>query len=233
MRLNTVIIDDEPIALEKLRMYAEKVPFLNLVGEFDSSTDALAFAAENPIDLVITDINMPDINGMELIAALKGKAKVIFTTAYAEYAVDSYKLSATDYLLKPYSFADFLRAASKALEVSREADSPESIFIKTDSRYIRVNLKDIRYIKGYGEYLQVYTTYENSPLITLSSFAAILEKLPENFLQVHRSFIVNMEQVERVERARIVIDSETLIPISESYKDRFNNYLHPRSVGKK
>lgn len=233
MKLRTIIIDDEPIALEKLRMYAGKVPFIELVGEFDSSLEALSYMTGNPVDLVFTDINMPDLSGMELVETLNGRAKVVFTTAYAEHAVDSYRLSATDYLLKPYSFADFLRAATKALESSHGPEGLDSIFVKTDSRYIRVHPRDIRYVKGYGEYLQVFLTGEKQPLLTLSSFAAIMERLPSNFLQVHRSYIVNMEQVERVERQRIIMDEDTYIPVSDSYRDSFNDYLQSRSIGKK
>ena len=182
MKLRTLIIDDEPIALEKLRSYVEKVPFLELAAACHSGIDAMAVLAAEKIDLIFTDIDMPDLNGMELAGSLADAPMIVFTTAYAQYAVDSYRLSAVDYLLKPYSFADFQRAANKALaqaqrdgaDTQREAGS---VFVKVDYRYVRVKLDDIRYIKGFGEYLQIFTTSQPEPMMTLSSFASMAQKL--------------------------------------------------------
>lgn len=249
MALRTLIIDDEPIALEKLKKYVDKVPFLELAAACENGFDAIdcISSSEGGIDLIITDINMPDLNGMEFVKSLKEAPMVIFTTAYAQYAVDSYKVSAVDYLLKPYGFADFHQAVSKAWELyearARQAaageiavqpggGTPSSLFIKVDYRYVRVALSDIRYIKGYGEYLQVYVVGKNSPLLTLSSFASIREKLSDSFLQVHRSFIVNMDHVEQIERGRVVMDADTYIPVGDSYRPAFQQFLASRSVGK-
>lgn len=222
MKLRTLIIDDEPIALEKLRNYVNKTPFLELAGECQNGFDALDLLAQTPVDLIVTDINMPDLNGLEFVKALPSPPAVIFTTAHSHYAVDSYKVSALDYLLKPYDYADFHRAVSKALTRNQSAvasPSPsQSIFIKVDYRYVRVELADIQYIKGYGEYLQVYVSGQESPLLTLSSFAAIKERLTPDFLQVHRSYIVNMNHVSQIERNRLVIAPETYIAVSDSFK---------------
>lgn len=241
MKLRTLIIDDEPIALEKLGKYVEKVPFLELVGTCESALDASAVLADVPVDLIFTDINMPDLNGMDFIASLSAAPMVVFITAYARYAVDSYKLSAVDYLLKPYGFAEFQRAANKALEhYASKAPAPaampvkdrrESLFIKVDYRYVRVSLSSVRYIKGYGEYLQVFTVGSSSPLLTLSSFADIKERLSESFLQVHRSYIVNMDQVESISRGRIIMDAETYIPVGDSFKNALQDYLQEHSAG--
>lgn len=222
MKLRTLIIDDEPIALEKLRNYVTKTPFLELIGECHNGFDAIDFLAQAEADLIITDINMPDLNGLEFVRALPSPPAVIFITAHSHYAVESYRVSALDYLLKPYDYADFHRAVSKALERSRttaaQPQQNQSIFIKVEYRYVRVDLADIQYIKGYGEYLQIYVRDSETPLLTLSSFAAIKERLTPDFLQVHRSYIVNMNHVAQIERGRLVIAPETYIPVSDSFK---------------
>lgn len=242
MTLKTLIIDDEPIALEKLRKYVTKVPFLELTSACENAFEAFEFLANHEVDLVITDINMPDLNGLDFIRTLSNAPMVIFTTAHPQYAVDSYKVSAVDYLLKPYGFVEFHHATSKALEqyeilhkqtIEASAPvSPESLFIKVDYRYIRVALANIRFIKGFGEYLQIFVTGKDTPLLTLSSFASIKEHLTDDFLQVHRSFIVNMNQVEQIERNRLIMDTDTYIPIGDSYKQTFQQYLTIHAVGK-
>ncbi len=238
MKLRTIIIDDEPIALEKLRKYVEKVPFLELSGAFQSGTEAITELLNGQVDLIITDIRMPDLSGIDLINSLPSPPMIIFTTAYSEYAVESYRFSAVDYLLKPYSFADFQRAVGKAMERAKPVTaapvqiSPEdSIFVKVDYRYIRVDLKSIRYIKGYGEYLQIFVDSSPTPLVTLSSFSAISDKLSSNFLQVHRSYIVNMDRVALIMRNRITMDCETVISVGDSYKASLAKYLTDHSVG--
>lgn len=237
MKLRTVIIDDEPIALEKLRKYVEKIPFLELSGTYQSGTEAITHLLSNQVDLIITDIRMPDLSGIELINSLPSPPMIIFTTAYSEYAVESYRFSAVDYLLKPYSFADFQRAVGKAVErtkpstISAQTSPEDSIFVKVDYRYIRVDLKSIRYIKGYGEYLQIFVDSSPTPLVTLSSFSAISDKLSSNFLQVHRSYIVNMDRVALIMRNRITMDCETVISVGDSYKTSLATYLTEHSVG--
>jgi len=242
MKLRTLIIDDEPIALDKLKNYVGKVPFLELVAVCQDCFDAMEYLAANDVDLIVADINMPDFNGLDFIKSLSIHPMVIFTTAYSQYAVESYKVSAVDYLLKPYSFSDFQRAANKAMEQFNSkrsacqgaipAHAADSLFIKVDYRYVRVSLSDIRYIKGYGEYLQVYVAGSETPYLTLSSFHSIKARLSENFLQVHRSYIVNMNQVEQIERNRVVMDSETYIPIGDSYKLEFQQYISSHAIGK-
>jgi DNA-binding LytR/AlgR family response regulator len=248
--IRTLIIDDEPIALEKLHNYVAKTPFLTLAGECRDGFEALEFTAANEVDLIITDINMPDLNGLEFIRTLDPKPMAIFTTAHPQYALESYSVSAVDYLLKPFGFADFHRAVQKAQalhdalaikrgsyhvshhEEERGTGQPESLFVKVDYRYVRVSLADIRFIKGYGEYLQIFVRGKSAPLVTLSSFAAVRERLTEDFLQVHRSYIVNMNHVEQIERSRLIMDAENVIPVSDSFKQAFQQYLATRAVGK-
>lgn len=240
MPLKTLIIDDEPIALEKLRGYVGKIPALQLAGVCSSGFEAIELLSESDVDLIITDINMPDLNGLDFIKTLPDPPMVIFT-AYSEYAVDSYKVSAVDYLLKPYGFVEFSRAVNKAVETAAmrgrqpsdlPADTDGSLFVKVDYRHVRVALSDIRFIKGYGEYLQIYVAGKITPLLTLSSFAAIKDMLGESFLQVHRSYIVNMNHVEQIERNRLVMDADNYIPVGDSYKAAFQQYLAAHSIGK-
>lgn len=241
MKLRTLIIDDEPIALEKLRNYVEKSPALELAAASRNGFEAMQAVADTDIQLIITDINMPDLSGMDFVKSLSKPPLVIFTTAYPQYAVDSYRLSAVDYLLKPYGFAEFSQAVNKAVEAfaarqprpdAPSSADPESLFVKVDYRYIRVALADIRFIKGFGEYLQIYLEGRDSPVMTLSSFAAIMERLPDNFLQVHRSYIVNMNRIDQIERNRIVMDADTYIPIGDSYKASFQQYLASHAIGR-
>lgn len=239
MILRTLIIDDEPIALEKLRKYVEKVPFMELSAACESAFEAIDYLATNEVDLIMTDINMPDLNGLDFIKTLTDPPMVIFTTAYGQYALDGYRLSAVDYLLKPYDFVDFQKSANKALEyaVSRKPmptneENDRSMFIKVDYRYVRVSLSDISYIKGYGEYLQIMIKGKETPLVTLSSFAAVKEKLSPSFLQVHRSYITNMDHVEQIERGRISMNDGTMIPIGDSYRNQLNEFLRSHAIGK-
>ncbi len=247
MRLKTLIIDDEPIALEKLRNYVMKVPFLDLVAVCRNGIEASEALRSQKVDVIFTDINMPDMNGLEFVGSLTETPLIVFITAYADYAVDSYRYSAVDYLLKPYGFADFQRAANKVLDrhdmrmasrTSQEPQSPapepsQSLFVKVDYRFIRVNLSDIRYIKGYGEYLQIFTVDSDAPVMTLSSFNNIKGRLSSNFIQVHRSYIVNMDCALSISRGRIVMDSDTYIPVGESYRSEFQAYLASHSIGSK
>lgn len=238
MNIRTVIIDDEPIALAKLRSYVEKTPFLDLVGEFSTAVDAMAFISNGNADAIFTDINMPDLDGLQFIELLANPPLVVFITAYSQYAVDSYRLSAVDYLLKPYGFAEFQRAANKLLKTftsnlqqreSLSKNTEDTIFLKVDYRYVRLNLSDILYIKGYGEYLQIYTAGNSQPLLTLSSFASIMDMLPDNFLQIHRSYIVNMNRIDQVEKSRVIIGQERL-SVSDSFKQSFQAYLMSHTI---
>ena len=243
MKLRTLIIDDEPIALEKLRNYVGKVAFLELAAACRNGVEASAAMAGGGIDVVFTDINMPDMTGLEFIGSLSSQPLVVFITAYADYAVDSYRYPTVDYLLKPYGFADFQRAANKVLErynqlnahaadqTGGRAGADGSLFVKVDYRFVRVSLSEIRYIKGYGEYLQIFTTGSQQPMVTLSSFNSIKERLTENFLQVHRSYVVNMDRVQSISKGRIIMDADTYIPIGDSYKSDFNAYLMRHAIG--
>lgn len=243
-KIRTILIDDEPIALEKLRSYASKIPYLEVTGSYSNPLEATEAVNSGEAEAIFTDIEMPDLDGLNWVRSLPSPTLAVFITAYPQYAIESYSVSAVDYLLKPYGFADFQRAAAKVLErynMTHRAENPatdsrqrtaDSIFIKTDFRYVRVRLDDILYIKGYGEYLQIYTASATAPLVTLSSFAAIRKSLPENFMQTHRSYIVNMDRAERIERARIVMPGEEYLPVGDSYRKALADYLASHSAGR-
>lgn len=246
IEMRVLVIDDEPIALEKLKAYVQKTPQLELAGACNTAFEAMDLVKEGNIDMIISDINMPDLSGLDFIKTLKDSPMVVFTTAYPEYAVDSYKVSAVDYILKPYGFVEFSRAVNKALELhelrsgessatplsnspektpSATARDNDSLFLKVDHRYVRVVMSDIRYIKGFGEYLQVFVEGRALPVVTLSSFASIRQKLRGNFLQVHRSYIVNLDKVQEIERSRLILSGSCAVPVSDSYRSALQQYL--------
>lgn len=233
MNLRTITIDDEPLALKLVSEYVNKTPFLELAGSFENPLDAVSFLANNHVDLILVDIQMPELTGIELIRTLEMAPKIIFTTAYEKYALEGYKLNVIDYLLKPFSYEEFLRAVQKArkqteLEISQlpslEA-SNQFLFLKSEYKIRRINFNDILYIEGLKDYIKVYTTGDDRPVLSLASMKSLEQKLPEDkFMRVHRSFIVNLEKIDTIERSRIIF-GKTYIPVSDQYKDKFQEYL--------
>ncbi len=217
MTLNCLIVDDEPLALELLESYVSRTPFLHLVDRCDSAIKALSVVEETPVDLIFLDIQMPELNGLELSRLVGNKVKIIFTTAFEQYAIEGFRVDALDYLLKPFNYSEFLRAATKAL---RTHPAPESIFVKSDYKLVQVQLKDILYIEGLKDYIRIQTE-DGQGILTLMSMKSIEDFLPaDTFVRVHRSYIVNMNKIKTIERNRIIF-GKVYIPISDSYKDRF------------
>lgn len=238
--IQCLAVDDEPIALEKLQNYITKIPYFDLVAVCEDAMEAMKVMNEQEIDALFIDINMPDLNGLDFVESLSKRPLIVFTTAYAQYAVESFRVAPVDYLLKPFGFADFQRAANRVLQqfnLQMSSNSTpavsNSLYIKIEYKYVRIDQKDIRYIEGMSDYLRIFTTTEAKPLITHSTLRQIKEYLAPNFLQVHRSFIVNMEQLKEIQRMRILMDKETWIPVGDLYKEDFVNYLQSRSIGKK
>ncbi len=233
MKLKTIAIDDEPLAVALLTDYINKTPFLELSGTFDNPLDAIEFLHQETVDLILVDIQMPDLNGVEFVRTLESAPKVIFTTAYAQYALEGFKLNATDYLLKPFGYEDFLKAVQKALKkieiehaaaTSVEANN-QFLFLKSEYKIRPINFNDILYIEGLKDYIKVFIKGEAKPILSLSSVKAIESKLPEaQFMRVHRSFIVNLDQIEVIDRSRIVFGKE-YIPVSDQYKEKFQEFL--------
>lgn len=229
MILKCVAIDDEPLALDIISGYIKKNPYLELLGCFTNGIKALEFINQNPIDLLFIDIQMPDLTGFQLIDKLKEKPLIIFTTAYGEYAIDGFKVDAIDYLLKPIDIPDFDKAVDKAKDwfvaKTKVRSNKDFLFIKSEYKVIRVNFSDIIYIQGMSEYVKIHT-YNSRPIMSLLSLKQLEAQLPwERFMRVHKSYIVNLDRVNVVERGEIYYDDGTVIPISAQYKEKFNDFL--------
>lgn len=232
MILNCLVVDDEPLARSLIEGYIRHTPFLKLAGECSNAIDALEMLGNIKVDLLFLDIQMPQLNGIELSKMVKGGTRVIFTTAFEQYAIEGFKVDAMDYLLKPISYAEFLKAASKAQRwFSLEKREPRSIFVKTDYKIVQVELCDILYIECEKDYIKIQKA-DGKSIMTLMSIKSIKEHLPsETFLQVHRSFIVNMNQIRTIERNRIIFD-KVFIPISDTYREGVMDKINSRIIKK-
>ncbi len=232
MILNCLVVDDEPLARSLIEGYIRHTPFLKLAGECSNAIDALEMLGNIKVDLLFLDIQMPQLNGIELSKMVKGGTRVIFTTAFEQYAIEGFKVDAMDYLLKPISYAEFLKAASKAQRwFSLEKTEPRSIFVKTDYKIVQVELCDILYIECEKDYIKIQKA-DGKSIMTLMSIKSIKEHLPsETFLQVHRSFIVNMNQIRTIERNRIIFD-KVFIPISDTYREGVMDKINSRIIKK-
>jgi DNA-binding LytR/AlgR family response regulator len=235
MVINCAIIDDEPLAAGLLKSYAIKTPFLNLVGTYGSALEAMKELRDNPVQLLFLDIQMPELSGIEFAKILPSNTKIIFTTAFQQYAIESYKVSALDYLMKPVSYDDFLKAANKALDwFSSSQHQPPTVrdrfmFVKSDYKLIRVSLDDIQYIEGLKDYVRFYLE-DGTRIMSLMNMKKLEDFLPHpEFLRTHRSWIVHMPKASLVDRLRIVF-GETLIPISDSYKEDVQNYFDQHTL---
>jgi DNA-binding LytR/AlgR family response regulator len=234
MNIRCIAIDDEPLAVKKIAGYIQKVPFLELVAECRSASEAMNILDSNDVQLLFIDINMPDISGMEFVKSLTKKPYIVFTTAYSEYAVEGFQVEAVDYLLKPITFSNFLKAANKVknlveLITNGQKESVKTtanhLFVKSDYKLIRIELDNIKYIESQHEYIKIHLINSN-PIKTQLSLKSIEEQLPpEWFMRVHRSYIVNLAKITVIERNRIVFDGKIYIPISEQYKDKFQEYI--------
>ncbi|EGC85875.1 LytR/AlgR family response regulator transcription factor [Prevotella denticola] len=231
MTLNCIIIDDEPLAAELLASYARKTLFLNLIGVFNSAVEGIKVIRENRVDLIFLDIQMPELSGLEFAKILPKETKIIFTTAFSQYAVDGYKANAVDYLMKPVSYDDFLAGANRALEWFRSVRQSENasddrfIFVKSEYKLVKIMFDDILYIEGLKDYVKIYLTDGRDPVMSLMNMKKIEESLPKpEFMRIHRSYIVHMRKIEGIDRFRVVIGN-AILPISDSYKTTIQDYL--------
>lgn len=261
MTLNCCIIDDEPLAVRLLESYVLRTPGLNLTATYRSAVAALDGLSETPVDLIFCDIQMPELDGLQFAEILKARPyRIVFTTAFSEYAIDSYRVNALHYLLKPIAYPDFLTAVSKAQEwyerqtptasvapgltdedtagiagVTDDATMQptimgDSMFVKSDYRLVRIRFDQILYIEGLKDYVKIYLEGERRPTLSLTSMRTIEAALPaDRFQRTHRSFIVNMEQVNTLERGQIVFGDKH-IPVSDTYKDVVQQYFAARTL---
>ena len=249
MAMKCIAIDDEPLALRQISGYISKIPFLELVSTFRSAVAAQEWLKENSTDLIFVDINMPDMTGVEFVQSLETPTMVIFTTAYAEYAIEGYKLSAIDYLLKPFGLQDITRASEKALslhellqlqgqlqrdneqqseseDAAETTDDKEVLSVHADRKTHLVKVSNIVYLESAGEYVRLHLA-DGTKLVTLFRLKNMESTLQSSqFMRVHRSYIVNLSYVSGYTKGRIYLSNDDYVPIGESYKELFLNYIN-------
>ena len=239
--ITCMVIDDEPLALQQIAAYIQKVPFLELKAQCQSAIEARQFLEQDTVDAIFCDINMPDLNGMDFVKSLTVPPLIVFTTAYSEYAVEGFRVNAVDYLLKPFGMQDFQRAANRLKErLSTEksetgienSQSDDTIFLKTEYRIVKVAISDIRYVEAMSEYLKVWLESEKKPIVTLLSMKKMEERLPGYFMRIHRSYIVNLTKIQEVNKNRVIMDADTYLPIGDMYREAFQAYLDTKFLGK-
>ena len=239
--LKCIAIDDEPLALRQLKSYIEKIPYLELTATCNNALEAQQLLASQHVDLIFVDINMPDLSGVEFVRSLVDRPMVIFTTAYSEYAVEGFKLDAVDYLLKPFSFADFSRSAGKAnslyeLRHNQRAGEPEAtpealpkdkeyISVKADYKVSLVKISDIVHLESEGEYVRMHLA-DGTTITTLFRLKNMEAALPSDmFMRVHRSYIVTLRCIKGYVRGRVFLSDTEYVPIGENYKESFQHYI--------
>lgn len=241
MTLNCIIIDDDPRAGEVLTDYVSRTPFLELVGTYDSAVSAIKDVKTNRIDLAFLDIRMPDLGGLEFATILPKTTKIVFTTAFEKYAIDSFKVNTIDYLIKPVSYESFLIAATKALMQFQNEGQPNSdhsskfIFVKSDYKIVRIALDELIYVEGVKDYVKFVLdkrcNAERPEVLSLLNIKHLEDVLPKtDFMRVHRSYIVNKRYIRTVERSQIVFDGDVQIPISETYRSAVQSFLNEHLV---
>jgi DNA-binding LytR/AlgR family response regulator len=243
MKISCVAIDDEPLALDLLSKFIQQTTFLELVGKFSNAIEALGYINQHEVNLIFMDIQMPDLSGMELARILDGKknsahTRVVFCTAYHQFALEGYKVEALDYLLKPYSYEDFLAAATKAYQYfgrigsssvsstsTNQAPTSDYIFLKVEYQLVKVVLKDITHVEAYKDYVKVHLKSKNHPLLSLTSMKNMEELLPKDrFMRVHRSYIVSLDHIDSISKNVIHIGNQQ-IAVGDLYKDQFSEFV--------
>ncbi|MBR6251421.1 MAG: response regulator transcription factor [Bacteroidales bacterium] len=249
--INTLVVDDEPLALDLVRSYVEQTPYLTLVDSYDNAKAAFDRIQQGGIDLIFLDIQMPGLSGLTLIKSLQGQnaPKVIFTTAFDKYAIDGFKLSAVDYLLKPFDLDEFLAAAAKArnlIELERTAannvNAPQQpvqepaqeegyFFVKSEYKLVRINIPNILYIEGLKDYIKIYLEGQPKPVLTIYTMKDIEARLPSpQFQRVHRSFIINIYYVRGIDRNLILLSGDTKVPMGDSYRQNFLDVINHKTI---
>lgn len=244
--INVLAIDDEPLALQQIASYIKDTPYLELKGQCQSALEARRALQDNPIDAIFIDINMPDLNGLDFVRSLPDAPLVVFTTAYGEYALDSYKVNAVDYLLKPFGMTEFRRAAEKVRKQHEllakaqgaqadiaKAEDDDALFLKTEHRVLRIEISDIEYVESMSEYLKIHLASQPKPIIILLSMKRIEERLPaRSFIRIHRGYIINLKKIREVNKNRVILTNDTYLPIGDLYRDALMAYINRNFLGK-
>jgi len=240
--IKCITLDDEPLALQQLATYIDKVPFLELAGEFTLPDAAKQFIENNDVDAMFVDINMPDTNGLDFVRSLSRQPVTVFTTAYDNYAIDAYKVNAIDYLLKPFGQQEFNAVADKikgildqrahVTELS-DIDENDAVYVKTDYKIMRIDVSDISYVEALSEYLRIHTISDTKSPVVLLSMRRIEERLPATmFKRIHRSYIINVRQLSEISRHNVVLRDGTSLPVGDTYKDAFFEYINSKFLSK-
>ena len=238
MILNCIAIDDEPPALDLLSRFIDRTPFLRLSGSFSNAIESLRYINENPVDLIFMDIQMPDLSGIELARILSGRntgntPSIVFTTAFDQFALEGYKLDATDYLLKPFGYEEFIRAANKALKWAHlqqnpttiQSKSDDFIYLKVEYQTVKISYSSILFIEGLKDYAKFHLNTSHKSLLSIITLKALEEKLPGDlFMRIHKSFIVSLDKITSVTKNTVYID-KLMLPVSDQFKDQFNVFI--------
>lgn len=242
MKINCIAIDDEPLALDKIREYIKRIPYLNLMETFDNAFSGLEFLKENAVDLIFLDIQMEELTGIQMLEVMQHKPKIVLTTAYDQYAIKSYELDVCDYLLKPISFHRFIQACEKVSEQlshpthhkaenleEAKHENPDSFFyVKNGHVTQKINFEDIYFVEGMKDYVRIWTKDEK--IMTLLSFKKLEDLLPQNqFIRIHKSYMISIDKIYSIERNRVLIMNERL-PIGKSYQQNFNQKIEKHRV---
>ena len=239
-KISCLIVDDEPMALNLVENYVLKTPFLHLVQKCNSGLEALSYLNEEKVDLIFLDIQMPDLTGLQLAKVLPKSTRIIFTTAFDQYAIEGFKVEALDYLLKPFDYSEFLSASNKAREwfeliQNQEKATPkntEFLFVKSEYKQIKIILNDVLYFEGLKGYIKIWLKNNSKPILTLMSLKTLEEELSsDKFMRVHRSFIVALDNIDTIERSQIVINKQR-ITVSDQYKQQFSDFITRNSLEK-
>lgn len=239
MILNCIAIDDEPPALDLLCRFIQQTPFLILGASFSNGIESLRYINENNVDVIFLDIQMPDLSGIELARILKGRntintTSIIFTTAFDQFALEGYKVDAVDYLLKPFGYQEFLRAAHKALKwaelnvnsLSIKPKDEDVIYLKVDSQKVKIPCQDIIYIEGLKDYAKIHLNTSEKSIVTLITLKAMEDKLPKGrFMRIHNSFIVSLDKISSVTKTTVFLN-KTMLPVSDKFKEEFSKFIN-------
>lgn len=235
MKISCLIVDDEPLAVHLLNRYVSQTPFLQCEGRCNSAIEAMSILSSTKIDLIFMDIQMPELNGIEFSRTLNKDIRIIFTTAFDDYALEGFKVNALDYLLKPFNYEEFLTAANKAKDwyemvhakkaVTVE-DPSNFIFVKSEYKQIKINLNEVLYFEGLKDYIKIWLKGIAKPVLTIMSLKSLENQLPPTqFMRVHRSFIIALDKIQVVERGQVIMHNQAHVKIADQYKEKFQSFI--------